>query len=612
MEKGKTRKSNRSLESFSSTNPFNYSLLCQHQNTLSSSGFLPFSHYQMVPCLPRIFDTRAPSYRLKNVYITPGGVFSTCTKFSSRFIMALIEYAVAAYELFSSLSLLSKVLLLVGVPFALNIGWQLVYSLRKDRVPLVFHWIPWFGSAIPYGMQPYNFFEKCREKYGDAFAFMLLGRVMTVYLGPKGHEFVLNSKLAEVSAEEAYAHLTTPVFGKGVIYDCPNHRLMDQKKFAKSALTRDQFRSYVPRIQEEILDYFKTCSDFSMTERNNGVADVMKTQPEMTILTASKSLMGDDMRAKFDTSFAQLYSDLDKGFTPINFVFPHLPLPSYKKRDEAQRKISSTYMSLISERRLNGDIVAERDLIDSLMLNSTYKDGVKMTDQEIANLLIGVLMGGQHTSAATSAWFLLHLAEKPELQEELYTEVLTVLAKNGGSITDLTYEDLQEMPLVNNTIKETLRMHMPLHSIFRKVKKNLVVPNTLYVVPEGHFVLVAPGYAHTSDRWFPNPDNFDPHRWDNDDSATAAEKDDGVDYGFGKVTKGVSSPYLPFGGGRHRCIGEQFAYVQLGTILATYIYNIKWLYAKGRHVPEVDYQSMVTLPEAPAEIVWEKRETCVL
>lgn len=525
--------------------------------------------------------------------------------------MALTEYVAEAYGSFRSLNLSVQIALVIFTPIVYNLLYQFVYSFRKDRVPLVFHWIPWVGSAVGYGMQPYDFFELCRQKYGDVFAFVLLGRVMTVYLGPKGHEFVLNSKLADVSAEEAYAHLTTPVFGRGVIYDCPNHRLMDQKKFAKTALTKDRFRKYVPRILDEVLDYFRTCNDFRMAERNNGVADVMKTQPEMTILTASKSLMGDDMRARFDTLFAQLYSDLDKGFTPINFVFPHLPLPAYRKRDQAQQKISATYMSLINDRRRTGDIVADRDLIDSLMTNSTYKDGKKMTDQEIANLLIGVLMGGQHTSAATSAWFLLHLAERPELQEELYNEVLSVLAQRGGKITDLSYEDLQAMPLVNNTIKETLRMHMPLHSIFRKVMNALVVPGTLYVVPKGHYVLVSPGYAQTSERWFPHPEHFDPHRWD-DEEDKATEKDEGVDYGFGKVTKGVSSPYLPFGGGRHRCIGEQFAYVQLGTILATYVYNIKWHYAKDRHVPAVDYQSMVTLPEAPAEIVWEKRETCVL
>lgn len=521
---------------------------------------------------------------------------------NEQIIGSLEEYG--ALEKIQSLSKLQLFAIILAVSFIYSYTYQLLYKLRKDRAPLVWYWIPWFGSAIPYGMQPYEFFENCHQKYGDIFAFLLLGRVMTVYLGPKGHEFVLNSKASYVSAEEAYKHLTTPVFGKGVIYDCPNHKLMEQKKFAKGALTRDAFRSYVPKIREEVLNYFKTSSNFFGAEnKDHGVADVMVTQPEITIFTASRSLLGEEMRAKFDASFAELYSDLDKGFTPINFVFPWLPfLEIYKKRDNAQRKISSTYMSLINKRRQNNDI-QDRDLIDSLMKNPTYKDGVSMTDQEIANLLIGVLMGGQHTSAATSSWFLLHLAEKPELQEELFQEQKRVLGANR----ELTYDDLAEMPLTNNIIKETLRMHMPLHSIFRKVTKDLPVPGSSLVVPKGHHVLVSPGYAQTNESYFPNADDFNPHRWD---SVAASGDEKTVDYGFGAVSKGVSSPYLPFGGGRHRCIGEQFAYCQLGTILTTYVKTMKWRLADGvKHVPNPDYQSMVTLPETPAKIYWEKRET---
>jgi len=53
---------------------------------------------------------------------------------------------------------------------------------------------------------------------------------MTATLGPKGNDFVFNGKLSDVSAEDAYAHLTVPVFGEGVVYDVPNHVLMEQKK----------------------------------------------------------------------------------------------------------------------------------------------------------------------------------------------------------------------------------------------------------------------------------------------------------------------------------------------------------------------------------------------
>lgn len=99
---------------------------------------------------------------------------------------------------------------------------------------MVFHVIPWFGSAAAYGMDPYKFLFDCREKYGDVFTFILLGRRMTVALGPKGNNLSLGGKITHVSAEEAYTHLTTPVFGKGVVYDCPNDMLMQQKKFVSS------------------------------------------------------------------------------------------------------------------------------------------------------------------------------------------------------------------------------------------------------------------------------------------------------------------------------------------------------------------------------------------
>lgn len=67
-------------------------------------------------------------------------------------------------------------------------------------------------------------------KYGDIYTFILLGRKVTVYLGSKGNQFILNGKLKDVNAEEIYSVLTTPVFGKDVIYDVPNAKFMEQKK----------------------------------------------------------------------------------------------------------------------------------------------------------------------------------------------------------------------------------------------------------------------------------------------------------------------------------------------------------------------------------------------
>lgn len=530
---------------------------------------------------------------------------------------AILESVKPAADFFLDLPLWKLIPLLSVSALALivivNVLSQVLFK-NPNRPPVVFHLFPWIGSSVVYGMQPYEFFAKNQEKYGDVFAFVLCGRVMTVCLGPKGHEFVFNSKLQDVSAEAAYAHLTTPVFGKGVVYDCPNHRLMEQKKFAKAALSKEAFKSYVPKIVEEVRNYFKTSPHYYNNDPSkiSGSAHTLETQAQITIFTASRTLLGDEVREKLNTGFASLYADLDKGFTPINFVFPNLPLPNYRRRDNAQRIISKTYMEVINKRRQENNVDPNQDLVGALMANAVYKDGVRMTDQEIANLLIGVLMGGQHTSAATSSWYLLHLGQRPELIEELYEEQVRVcgIDPETKEINPLTYEALQDMPLLNNTIKETLRLHSPLHSIFRKVMNPLPVPDTRYVVPKGHYVLVSPGYTMMSDKYFKNASRFEPKRWDDPEAVPEnpdAKSNAAVDYGFGLVSKGVSSPYLPFGGGRHRCIGEQFAYVQLGTILSCFVREFKWVVPGGK-LAEVDYESMITVPKANQDVIqWVTR-----
>jgi hypothetical protein len=118
---------------------------------------------------------------------------------------------------------------LLSLVIFLNVLQQILFR-NPNEPPLVFHFLPWIGNTVTYGMDPYAFFFACREKYGDVFTFVLLGKKTTVCLGTKGNDFILNGKLKDVNAEEIYHPLTTPVFGKDVVYDCPNSKLMEQKK----------------------------------------------------------------------------------------------------------------------------------------------------------------------------------------------------------------------------------------------------------------------------------------------------------------------------------------------------------------------------------------------
>jgi cytochrome P450 len=345
----------------------------------------------------------------------------------------------------------------------------------------------------------------------------------------------------------------------------------------------------VTLITNEVQDYVKRNPLFKGT---SGTIEVVQTMAELTIFTASRSLQGREVREKFDASFADLYHDLDMGFSPINFMLPWAPLPHNRARDAARNKMAETYLDVIRKRRAAGGKQDTHDMIWNLM-SCKYKDGTPIPDHEIAHMMIALLMAGQHSSSSTISWIFLRLASRPDITEDLLREQIEVL---GAELPPITYEHLAKLPLHNQVIKETLRLHAPIHSIMRKVKSPMPVEGTNYVIPSSHVLLAAPGVTHTSSAHFPNPMKWEPHRWDagsggtNLPAATKEDEEEKIDYGYGLVTKGASSPYLPFGAGRHRCIGEQFAYLQLGTILATMVREFKFFNLDGSNqVPETDY-----------------------
>ncbi|KAF2019813.1 cytochrome P450 [Aaosphaeria arxii CBS 175.79] len=476
--------------------------------------------------------------------------------------------------------------------------------LRKaNEPPVVFHWIPFVGNAIAYGMDPLGFLTSCREKHGDLFTFILFGRRLTVYLGLTGNDFILNGRHTHLNAEEIYSPLTTPVFGSDVVYDCPNSKLIEQKKFIKYGLTQTALESHVPLIEKEVLDYIKSAEEW---KGDKGEVEICSAMAEITIFTAGRALQGAEVRKKLKREFADLYHDLDMGFRPINFLMPWAPLPQNRRRDAAHAKMRAIYEEIIQKRRQSktGGAEEETDMIANLM-QSSYKNGKPVPDKEIAHIMITLLMAGQHSSSSASSWIMLRLASQPEVVEQLYLEQVKNLSQSG-ELPPLQYSDLDKMPFLQGVIKETLRVHSSITSIMRKVTKPINVPGTEYVIGTDKVMLASPVVTALSDEYFGNAATWDPSRWESQTDVDAA--DEIVDYGYGATSKGTKSPYLPFGAGRHRCIGEKFAYVNLGVIVATLVRNYKFSTVDGsRTVPKTDYTSLFARPQQPARISWERR-----
>ncbi|KAF4981468.1 hypothetical protein FZEAL_2711 [Fusarium zealandicum] len=504
------------------------------------------------------------------------------------------------------LSLVSYALWPVAVFLAiilLNVLKQKLFR-KAGEPPVVFHWLPFIGNAISYGLDPYSFLSKYRKQHGDVFTFVLFGRNITCCLGVDGNDFVLNSRHQDASAEEIYGPLTIPVFGSDVVYDCPNSKLMEQKKFVKFGLTQKALESHVQLIEREVLDYINAVPSLS---GRSGTVDISNAMAEITIFTASRALQGEEVRRKLTAEFAALYHDLDLGFKPVNFLFPWAPLPHNRRRDVAHAKMREVYLDIINSRRVEGrDLEEGSDMISNLM-RCTYKNGQPVPDKEIAHMMITLLMAGQHSSSSASSWIMLNLASRPDITQELYQEQVVNLSVDG-TLPPLQYSDLDKLPLLQNVVKETLRVHSSIHSILRKVKTPLQAPGSPYSIGTDKVILASPTITALSEEYFPNARTWDPHRWDSQvkKEVTGEEM---VDYGYGTVSKGTKSPYLPFGAGRHRCIGEKFAYVNLGVIVATMVRNFKLSTMDGKPgVPVTDYTSLFSRPAQPAYIRWERRK----
>lgn len=395
-----------------------------------------------------------------------------------------------------------------------------------------------------------------------------------------------------------------------------------------SGLTPKALRSYVPLMEEEVQTLIDSSSHFSGT---SGTVTIRPLMAQITLCTASRTLQGKEVRKKLDGNFISMFDALDEGLKPINFIIPWLPLPHKIKRDAANRNLTKMYLDIIQARRAHVQDNKTKDSEDMVwnLMQSVYKDGTPVTDIETAHIMIALLIAGQDSSSVTSAWAMLHLAAEPDLVEKLYQEQLRIIGSPG---TPLTYDNIQHLTKLTHVIRETLRLHSPVHSILRKVKNPLPIAGTPWVIPPSRVLLATPATMQQSDDEFPDASVWNPRRWERIADPKDREKER-MDYGYGLVATGVDSNYLPFGAGQHRCIGEQFATVQLSVLVTVMVRNLRVRNAEGKNgVVESDYsvslplsllssscdnsnfwaymypQRLFSPPKEPATLYWERRK----
>ena len=467
---------------------------------------------------------------------------------------------------------------------------NLIFNRRPSNAPprATLSW-PIIGTYIEFAKNPVDFIDKCRKKFGNIYTVNMLHKKLTFLLGPEASAPFFNQKDDTfLSQAEVYGFMT-PVFGKGVVYDAPIPQRKEQYNHMTKGLKGDSFKAYVGKIEKECHDYFKDWG----TEKET---DILQALSELTILTSSRCLHGDDVRENLFKEVSDLYHDLDKGVTPLSFFFPYAPTAAHKLRDNARVKMVDIFAKVIAERRLKTDTAGATDILQ-VFIDMKYKDGTSLDNDEVVGLLIALLFAGQHTSSISSTWTLMFLIHNERCMEKVMAEQQAVLGDRAGTGKGLVFEDINKMEYLEFCVMEALRLHPPLIMLMRMALKD--VTTTLdgreYTIPKGDIVITSPAVASRLDDVFTNANSFDPERFG------AGREEHKMD----KNGKLRPFAFLGFGGGNHTCIGNRFGMLQIKTILSV-LFNTYKFDKTTTSFPEPDYTAMVVGPKNHCTVKYTK------
>jgi cytochrome P450 len=300
---------------------------------------------------------------------------------------------------------------------------------------------------------------------------------------------------------------------------------------------------------------------------NGKPIDVCAEMTRATLSIVCDALLGGDVGSDGET--------IGSAFTVLNQIMigrliRPIPTPSFIPTAENRRfranlrLLDDTVYRIIARRRAQPE--ASGDLLSMLLHARDEETGQAMTDQQLRDEVITILLAGHETTAVTLAWCLYLLSQHPEVENKLRAELTQVL---GGRTPELA--DVEKLRYTRMVLEETLRLYPPVWILGRGVASDDTLGG--HKIPRGGNVIVSPWALHRSPSLWEAPNEFRPERFEAADS----------------IPRGA---YFPFAGGPRQCVGNNFALLEGQLILAILLQRFRLSLAPGH---EVELEPLLTL-----------------
>lgn len=446
--------------------------------------------------------------------------------------------------------------------------------MSQARIPPGPRGLPWLGNVLQYGRDPLHFLTRCAREYGDVVRLRAPGQTFYQLNHPEAIEQVLRSDHENFHKWRPLRG-TVRLFGNGLLTN-EGESWKQQRKLCNPSLQSRQVQTYAPAMMshtERMLAGWQQGQVHVINEDMNRLA--------LAILT--DTLFGVDIDRETGDHESVLGSVLGFFGDPLNsLILPAwLPTPANLRYRRGVRVLDAWIARLNAQRRAE---LAEgrpgHDLL-SRLLEARDENGAGMSEGQRRDELVTLAFAGHKTTAATLTYAFWLLAQHPEVEKRLAAEAREVLGDRCP-----TAADAPKLEYAEAVIKETLRLYPPSWGIGREALSDCEIAG--YDMPRGTQVLLVQWVVHRDGRWFDDPDQFRPERWEND------------------LEKHLPRcAYFPFGDGPRVCIGGHFAMLETVLILAAIVRRFRLTLVPGQKIRLVP--SVTLWPEPGIKMIVESR-----
>ncbi|KAA0708387.1 24-hydroxycholesterol 7-alpha-hydroxylase [Triplophysa tibetana] len=440
---------------------------------------------------------------------------------------------------------------------------------HPNMPPCIRGWIPWFGAAFEFGKEPLHFIQQARATYGPVFTVEVAGKRLTFLTLNEDFKAFFTSK--DVDFEQAVQEpvYRTASISKESFFECH----LDCLAIIKSRLTPGNTAILSGPLCEEFDDHLESLGSEGSAQLNELIKSVMYPAVMSNLLGQCNSPKSTLTKQEF----------LDK-FTTYDDGFEYgSQLPDIFLKEWASSK-----QWLIS--LLRNMITKAEETLSSENGNKTLLQhlATSISDKLLPNYGVLMLWASLANAIPITFWAVAFILSNPGVYKIAMDQIRDAIQNRDKEKTKVTLDDLRQMPYVKWCIMEAIRLRAP-GAITRKVVRPLKIQN--YIIPPGDMLLMSPYWAHRNPKYFPDPEDFKPERWEKAD-----------------LEKNVLlEGFVAFGGGKNQCPGRWYAIMELHMFVALILYKFEFTLLDPVPKPSPLHLVGTQQPDGPCTVRYKHR-----